>query len=189
MLARLLPLFVSAALLGLAADIPRPAPDFPIPLPDGQTIKTANYKGKVLIVEFLVTTCPGCQNGARILTRLRNEFGPKGFEVLGIATNPGADKGIGNFVQKTGATFPIGYRTLDAAKTYLQIPVMVNMMVPQFVFIDRAGTIRSQHGGDDQFFFLEEERNIRKELTALLAEGKAPITAAPAAGKAPSKKK
>ena len=95
--ALLLALLTSA--LVCAAEIPRPAPaDFLIPLPDGRTLKIVDLKGKVVVVEFLLTTCPGCQNAARILTHLLEEYGPKGVEVVGIATNPGAERDIVNFI-------------------------------------------------------------------------------------------
>jgi peroxiredoxin len=174
-------LAVLAAVAAFGAEVPRPAPDLAIPLPSGQSIRTADCKGKIVVVEFLLTSCPGCQNAARILTRLRAEYASRGFEVIGVATNADAEKDIGNFIRKTGATFPVGHRTLDDAKAYLQIPAASSILVPQLVFIDRTGAIRSQHGSEDQFFFLEEERNIRREIEALLSENKAPAKAARAA--------
>lgn len=163
-------LFVLLALAAVAAEIPRPAPEFPIPLADGRTIRTADFQGKVVVIEFLLTTCPGCQKAAGILERLRNEYAARGVEVVGVATNPGAEKEIGAFRQKSGAQFPIGHRPLEAALNYLQISPMSILKVPLLVFIDRHGVIRAQHGGDDQFFFLDEERNIRRQLLALLSE-------------------
>jgi hypothetical protein len=39
-----------------AADIPRPAPDLLVPLPDGNLKKVADYRGKVLCLTFILTT-------------------------------------------------------------------------------------------------------------------------------------
>jgi len=179
---------ILAALTAFGAEVPRLAPDFLIPLPDGKTVKTADYKGKVVVLEFLLTTCDGCQNAARILTRLQEEYAARGLEIIGVAINPGAEQDLGNFIRKTGATFAVGYRTLDAAKAYLQVPAASNMLVPQLVFIDRAGTIRAQHGAEDRFFFLEEERNVRRVLEALITEKKVPAKTATALIKASPKK-
>ena len=39
-----------------AADIPRPAPDFLVTLPDGNLRKVIDYRGKVLCLTFILTT-------------------------------------------------------------------------------------------------------------------------------------
>jgi hypothetical protein len=46
-------------------------------------------------------------------------------------------------------------------------------MMPQLVFIDRKGTIRAQHAGDEEAYFSEatQEKNIRDTIEPLLKEG------------------
>jgi peroxiredoxin len=180
-------LLLSAA--AVAADIPRPAPDFPIPLTNGQTLRTADFKGKVVVVEFLLTTCPGCQNAAAILSRLQAEFGPARFQVIGVAVNEGAERLVNGFQSQYAQNFPIGVRTIDHSRAYLQIPIMNRLLFPQMVFIDKNGVIREQHGGaNDEVFFSNEDKNIRDIVTRLLAEkGPAPSTAKKAAP-SPAKK-
>jgi len=39
-----------------AAEIPRPAPDFLVSLPNGNLKKLADYRGKVLCLTFILTT-------------------------------------------------------------------------------------------------------------------------------------
>jgi hypothetical protein len=39
-----------------AADIPRPAPDLLVTLPDGNLRKVIDYRGKVLCLTFILTT-------------------------------------------------------------------------------------------------------------------------------------
>jgi hypothetical protein len=59
MMKKLLLLSALAACLGVSAvgaEIPRPAPDLTIPLPGGKQVKLADYRGKVLIVAFILTT-------------------------------------------------------------------------------------------------------------------------------------
>jgi peroxiredoxin len=168
----------SAALLVCAlpaADIPRPAPDFPIPIPGGKTLKTSEFKGKVVIVEFLLTTCPGCQAAARILSQMQTEFGTDKLQVIGVAVNKGAETLIGAFAQQYAPNFPIGVRDVDASRAFLQIPIMNRLTFPQMAFIDKNGVIRSQHGGEgDEAFFANEEASIRAEIKKYLAEKPAP---------------
>ena len=44
-------------------------------------------------------------------------------------------------------------------------------MMPLLAFIDKQGDIRAQYEGDDPFFNEQVERNLRKEIEALLKDG------------------
>jgi peroxiredoxin len=37
------------------AEVPRPAPPFSVPTPDGQQLSLENLRGKVVLLEFLLT--------------------------------------------------------------------------------------------------------------------------------------
>ena len=71
----------------LAAQVPRPAPEFVIKLTSGQQLLLSQYRGKVVALEFLSTTCPHCQTCSALLDRLYKEYGPRGFQPLGVAFN------------------------------------------------------------------------------------------------------
>jgi peroxiredoxin len=180
-------LLVSALSL-ISAEIPRQAPEYAFALPSGQQELLSKYKGKVVVLEFLLTTCPHCQNSSRILSKLNSELGPKGFQPLGVAINPDGD--INDFVKKFGVNFPVGKGSRDSAYAFLQHSIMApSFYVPQMVFIDRKGVIRAQYGGADPFLASNEEANIRSMVEKLLTEaGTSKTTARPASGKASSKK-
>jgi cytochrome oxidase Cu insertion factor (SCO1/SenC/PrrC family) len=161
---------ITAALLP-AAQIPRPALPLSFVASNGQKINLTDYKGKVLVLEILSTTCPHCQTSAQILSKLRTEFAPKGFEVLGYAINPDAD--VANFARQY-ANFPVGRGQRDKAYEFLQISLMQQFYFPQMVFIDRSGMIRAQYGGTDAFLTTNEEANIRGMIEKLLGERSAP---------------
>jgi peroxiredoxin len=171
----------SSALLG--ADIPRKAIPLAVRKPDGGVIDLSHYKGKVVAVEFLLTTCPHCQRSSQNIEKLYKELGPKGFQPIGIATNDMAHMLIPEFVRKLGLSFPVGYSTRDLAIEFLQHPVMLTMYMPQLAIIDRAGMVRFQHGGSDTKFFENEEKNLRDEVIQLLAEGAAPAAKKSSTGK------
>lgn len=168
-----------------AADVPRPAGPVEFISYTGEKVRLADLKGKVVVIEFLLTHCPGCKNSARILAGLQNEYGSRGFQVIGLAIDDGAGPKIPQFVRETGANFPIGVYNSDKAREYMQISLMSRMMMPQVAFIDRQGVLRERHGGDDPFMApAVEEMNLRKSLQKLLAE---PARRAPS--KAPTSKK
>src|SRR5271156_3434791 len=74
-----------------AAEVPRAAPDLAVPLPDGKTVKVSDYRGKVLCLTFILTTCPHCQKTTQLLEGIYKDFGPKGFDVLQVALNQNPD--------------------------------------------------------------------------------------------------
>jgi peroxiredoxin len=167
-----------------AADVPRPAPDFTINVPGGQAVQLSQYRGKVVVLAFILTTCPHCQKTVGILSTMQNEYGPRGLQVLASAIDSMAAMNLPDFMQRFKPTFPVGINTQEPVNNFLQHPVMIVMHMPQLVFIDRQGTIRAQYGGDDAFITNEEQQaqNIRNEIEALL-KGGAPASKKHAAAK------
>jgi len=156
-------------LSSFAAEVPRPAPDVTFSLPNGEQVSLSDYKGKVVAVEILLTTCPGCQHTSGVIQKIYEEYGEQGFQPLGIAINDGADRLVPAYVQNLGITFPVGYAHRDVAISFLQHSMMMTLMVPQLVVIDKEGTIRAQFDGTDDFF-RNDEANLRRLVSSLLEE-------------------
>ena len=169
-LAKLCAGLLFAAALG-AATLPRPAGQIEFVSHTGAQIKLSDLKGKVVVIEFLLTNCPTCKASARLLSRLRNEYGPQGVEIVGLAIDPGAGPKLIQFVRETGANFPIGLLEEIAAREFLQVPSVIRMMMPQIAIIDRRGYIREQHGAQEPWMAeANEEKNFRAVFEKLLAE-------------------
>jgi len=60
-------------------------PEFSFTDIDGQTLTTASYQGKPLLVIFWATDCPGCIQEMPELIKLYETYSPKEFSMLGIA--------------------------------------------------------------------------------------------------------
>jgi peroxiredoxin len=168
--------FIKLALLAAlattvwAAQIPRPAPDLTVPLPNGKLAKVSDYRGKVLVLMFMLTTCPHCQHTTLLLEGMYPELKPKGFDVLQVALNQNPD--IPSFVSQYKDPFAIGTGDVLQAVDYIQWPHDKRPLVPFLVFIDRKGTIRAQYTGvDETFFDNNAEQHIRTEIDKLLNEG------------------
>ncbi len=158
------------------ADIPRPASELTIKLTAGKTRQLSEYKGKVVALEFLLTTCSHCQSSSKKLNKLQHEYGPKGFQAIGIAINPMSHMLVPDYINDYQLTFPVGHDVPETAHSFLQHPATMRLLMPQLVLIDRAGNIRAQHTGD------LEEPKMRAEIEQLLNEPQ------PAAQKTVSKK-
>jgi thiol-disulfide isomerase/thioredoxin len=174
MIARSISLGIASALTLAslqAADIPRKAPELAVQLVSGQQLLLSQFRGKVLMIDFVHTTCPHCQNASTIVERLYKEYGPNGFQPVGVAFNDNASLLVPDFVKMLGLTYPVGVASNDTVHEYLQHSYAEPLYVPQMVFVDRTGMIRAQHGGiGDDFLRGDIEQHIRDQIEALLKE-------------------
>ena len=65
--------------------VPRPAKEFSVIEVGGKQTLLSEVRGNVVVFQFLQTTCPHCQNTARMLNKVAKELGPKGLKVFGVA--------------------------------------------------------------------------------------------------------
>lgn len=66
----------------------------------GKDVTLAGFKGKVVLVNFWGTWCEPCRGEIPILIGLQEKYGPKGFTLLGAATND-EEKTVDAFVHNT----------------------------------------------------------------------------------------
>jgi peroxiredoxin len=177
---------VWVAAMANAAEVPRPSPDFAINMMSGEQIQLSQYKGKVCVVAFILTTCPHCQKTVGYLSTMQNEYGPRGFQVIASAIEDMAKMNVPDFIKRFQPPFPVGFSSQNDVDGYLQHPVILRLLVPQLVFIDRNGTIRAQYGGDDKFFAEEQDKHLREQIEALLKEAPAVQKKRPPAPRKPS---
>ena len=164
--------FLALGVSALAlSPVPRQSPEFSITEPSGKQTLLSSLRGKVVLIEFLMTNCPHCQRTSRTITRLRQELGPRGFQPVGIAFEPGVTaRMVTGFAQQFGVTWLMGYSSPEAVDSYLGRSLMERLMVPQIVVIDREGVVRAQSGprGDPN---LENETYLHNLIESLLKEG------------------
>jgi peroxiredoxin len=163
-------LVLSCAALALAAQVPRPAPPLNLITPAGERISLEDLKGKVVVLEFFLTTCPHCQRSAQNIMTFYNELRPRGLEVVGVAIDAGANQLIPDFARKYGARYPLTVGNLGLLRTFADLPATARPYVPYVFLIDRKGMIRFEHPGEDQAFHSNEIQNMRAELEVLLKE-------------------
>ena len=162
----------AAAMTVTAQDVSRPSPSFSVQRVGAPAIPLSQYRGKILVVAFINTTCPHCQALTRVLTPIANEYAPRGVQFLECAFDEGAQAAVPLFIQQYAPSFPVGWSTREAVMAYFQVSVMDTrpFYVPHMVFVDKAGIIRGDYPGESGFF-QNAEVNIRAELDKLLKAG------------------
>ena len=176
--------------LQAAAPVPRPSKEFTVATPQGQQILLSSLKGKVVVVQFLFTWCPHCQAFSKVLTQLNSEYGPRGFQALGVAFEDDVTKDKTLSYAQQYAGFPVGVSNRSTVFSYLGLSELERVGVPQIVVIDRKGVIREQttsEGGGP----LGSPAHLKPLIESLLAEGapaKAPAKSGDVKKKAADKK-
>ena len=80
-----------------------PAPDVKFTNDAGEKITLADFKGRVLLVNFWATWCAPCIKEMPSLDRLQAKFGSDNFQVVAVNEDRGGAKIAGPFLQKIGA--------------------------------------------------------------------------------------
>ena len=140
-------------------------------VPGGKTVLLSQYKGKPVVLAFILTTCSHCQFTTGLLVKMQNEFGPKGVQVLACAVNPNADNLVAAFKTDYKTNFPVGWNfDQDYVLTqFIQHPMTKTPAMPILLFIDRKGMVRAQYEGQDDFIESpNQEQNIRAQIKMLL---------------------
>lgn len=60
-------------------------PDFEEKDTNGKSISVASYKGKVVLIDFWATWCPGCLAELPNVLKVYEKYNSKGFEVIGVS--------------------------------------------------------------------------------------------------------
>lgn len=180
---RILPVAaLTLSALALQAETPpalRHSPELVLRYNDGHQALLSSYRGKVIGLLFVHTTCPHCQHTSQVFTQIQKEYGPRGFQALDVAFNEMANLYVPEFVKSFSIGYPVSFASHDEVLDYLKYSVMQRYVVPQIVWIDRKGDIRSQTSpmGEDNNLYQESYwRNMIETLLKESASGAAKKT-------------
>lgn len=151
----------------------RKAPEFAFSVPGKGQELLSQYRGKVVALSFIFTTCPHCQAESKYLTKLQGEYGSKGLQVLAVAVNANADLLVENFAKDFQVNFPVGWANAEQMQTFMGFGSQ-RYVVPQLVLIDRTGNIHWQTPAttdDGRWQKIMDQDTIRQHIEELLGSG------------------
>ena len=162
----------------------RRAPGFSLPDSSIRQHDLADYRGKVIVLEIMLTTCPHCAKFAPVLEEVQKKYAGR-VQVLSITNPPDTTTTVGKFIREQGISYPLLFDCGQAAGSYmLATPQKPSFDIPHIFLIDQNGFIKNDFGYGVLTTQIFEGRALFAEIDKLL--GTAPASAP--AKKAASKK-
>ena len=124
----------------------------------GKDISLADYKGKVILLNFWATWCPPCKHEIPWFIEFQAKYGGQGFVALGVSTDDGPDE-LRQFASEFSVNYPllVGRDNNRIEQAYGPI-----WALPVSVFITRDGSVCRK------FIGMNTKENFEQLIVGLL---------------------
>jgi thiol-disulfide isomerase/thioredoxin len=137
---------------------PQPAPPFLVNALNGEIISTAEWHGKVVLVNFWATWCPPCREEIPALIHLQDQYKDR-LQIIGISMDDEDDAdNVAKFAKQAGINYPIVMASHEMIAEYGGVPAL-----PTSFVVNRDGGVVQKHVG------LHDPAEYEAEVRALLA--------------------
>lgn len=159
-------LFLALSLAGAGA--PRRAPSFCLPDSKLNQHDLLDYRGKVLILDFMRTDCPHCATLSPILEEVKKKYGGK-VGVLSILMPPDTTATVQAYAAKHAVTGPFVFDCGQVAASYMRpTPEKPAVTLPHVYIINGSGLIEKDYDYRPDTLKIFEGRALFSELDQLL---------------------
>ncbi|MFZ0447857.1 MAG: TlpA disulfide reductase family protein [Desulfatiglandaceae bacterium] len=163
MYALVVPIVTIFLMIGCQKDVNalQAAPDFALKDLGERTLSLAQFRGRIVVLDFWATWCPPCRMSIPELVKLQKEFKDQGLVIIGISLDDPAlvtNASLRSFKQKFKMNYSVLRYDLQIMKDYFGTN---SPAIPTMFVIDREGKIRDKLVG-------YRDGALRKSIKALL---------------------
>ena len=153
----------SCLLLFLADCTRRPTEPGTWSVGNNQPAKLADYKGKVVVLDFYATWCEPCRAETPLLVQLQKDYGAIGLQVVGINVGGADDRPqVPIFAKDFDVEYPLAFPDDNLVDQYLTD----TQDIPQAFVFDRNGDLIKRFVGYSPTSGAELERIVKGALAA-----------------------
>jgi thiol-disulfide isomerase/thioredoxin len=146
---------------GMACNRPQKASAGGWALQNGQRGTLADYKGKVVLLDFYATWCDPCRLETPHLVAMHKQYEAKGLQIIGVNVGGDDDRAeVPAFAQEFGIEFPLVFPDAKLVDDYLG----VNQNIPQTFVLDRQGNVVKRYVGFSESRVPELQRVVEAAL-------------------------
>jgi peroxiredoxin len=142
----------AAAFIDAAAVPPTPAPPWKLMDVNGNPVTLAQFKGKVVVLDFWATWCPPCRTEIPGYVALQKKYGADGLVVVGVSVDTDGVGPVKKFIKDIGINYIVVMADDSIQDAYGPI-----QGYPTTFIIDRDGKIRNKKLGREKASQYEAE--------------------------------
>ncbi len=132
-------------------------------LDNNQRARLADYKGKVVVLDFYATWCEPCRAETPRLVELQRQYAAQGLQVIGLNVGGEDDREeVPKFAKEFAIQYPLAFPDDELADGYLGD----NENIPQAFVFDRQGNMVKRFVGYTESSGGELERVVKDSLTS-----------------------
>jgi peroxiredoxin len=140
-------LLCAASLFAAGEYSNRRAPGFSLGDAKFQQHDPQDYHGKVLLIDFIQTTCPICQRLTDTLVEVKSKYGDK-IALMSILTLPDTYQTVDKFAADRKIPWPMLFDSGQVMMSYLKVtPTNPKVEFPHLFIVDGNGIIKNDFGG------------------------------------------
>ena len=136
-------MMATAAVSTVRAELPvlGKAPAWKLKDLQGKEVSSADFKGKVVVIDFWATWCPPCRKAIPELMELQKKYADKGLVIIGISMDENRAE-LEAFVKKMNFNYKVLQFNDDVVTAYFDSDGL-----PRTILIDPEGAIRDVQVG------------------------------------------
>jgi peroxiredoxin len=149
----------------IAADGARRAPGFALPDSRMQVFDLADYRGKIVLLDFMKTSCPHCSVFTDILTQVEQKYGDKVAVLSVVSSAVDNSNTVAQYAVSHKVRYPILFDAGQMAFSYVRT---ASLDLPHLYIIDANGYIHSDYVYSLTTRDIFEGRGVFNELDRML---------------------